>query len=206
METTFSHYLDPPSIALIIPIIDYNLKGQNDELKKKASHVIGAISMILQNYNDMISYSDIIIPDLKLALFDGNPSCRNEIAKTVGALIHILGLSYLNDMLSWITQFLEKESETVQRSGAAQAYAEILVNFGENIMEKYLKKIIDKIKEGNYIVKEGYLSLFVFLPGCLGDKFEKYFKDIFILIIESFSDEHEIVRKRITIDKDSLLK
>ena len=112
--------------------------------------------MILQNNNDMISYSDIIIPDLKLALFDGNPSCRNEIAKTVGALIHILGLSYLNDMLSWITEFLENESETVQRSGAAQAYAEILVNFGENIMEKYLKKIIDKIKEGNYIVKEGY--------------------------------------------------
>ena len=194
METTFSHYLDPSSIALIIPIIDYNLKGQNDELKKKASHVIGAISIILQNNNDMISYSDIIIPDLKLALFDGNPSCRNAIAKTVGALIHILGLSYLNDMLSWITDFLEKESETVQRSGAAQAYAEILVNFGENIMEKYLKKIINKIKEGNYIIKEGYLSLFVFLPGCLGDKFEKYFKDIFALIIESFSDEHEIVR------------
>ena len=29
LETEFSHYLDPPSLALIIPILDYNLKSQN---------------------------------------------------------------------------------------------------------------------------------------------------------------------------------
>ena len=32
------------------------------------------------------------------------------------------------------------------------------------------------------------------MPGCLGDKFEKYFELIFPLIIECFSDEHENVR------------
>ena len=194
LETQFNHYLDPPSLALIIPIIDYNLRGLNNELKRQASHIIGSIQLLISNYKDLIQYSDIIIPDLKTALFDGNPKCRNEIAKAIGALTKSLGPSYLEDMLKWIVSFLEKETDTVQRSGAAQAYAEILVSFGDNYIDKHLSRLINKIQDGDYIVKEGYLSIFVFLPGCLGDKFEKYFDLIFPLIIEAFSDEHENVR------------
>ena len=194
LETTFNHYLDPPSLALIIPIIDYNLRGLNNELKRQASHIIGSIQLLIANNKDLIQYSDIIIPDLKSALFDGNPKCRNEIAKAIGALTKSLGPSYLEDMLKWIVSFLEKETDTVQRSGAAQAYAEILVSFGDNYIDKHLSRLINKIQDGDHIVKEGYLSIFVFLPGCLGDKFEKYFELIFPLIIEAFSDEHENVR------------
>ncbi len=194
LETQFNHYLDPPSLALIIPIIDYNLRGLNNELKRNASHIIGSIYLLVSNNKDLLQYSDIIVPDLKSALFDGNPKCRNEIAKAIGALTKCLGPNYLEDMLKWIVSFLEKETDTVQRSGAAQAYAEILISFGDNYIDKHLIRLINKIQEGDHIVKEGYLSIFVFLPGCLGDKFEKYFELIFPLIIESFSDEHENVR------------
>ena len=194
LETEFKHYLDPPSIALIIPIIDYNLKIQNDTLKRQASHIIGSLQNIISNTNDLVQYKDIIVPDLKGALFDSNPDCRNTIAKSIGALTKSLGAEYLEDMIKFLVSFLEKESETVQRSGAAQAYAEILVSFGDAYIDKHLMHLISKIQEGDHVVKEGYLSIFVFLPGCLGDKFEKYFELIFPLIIEAFSDDHENVR------------
>ena len=97
-------------------------------------------------------------------------------------------------MMKWLEGFLENESDTVQRSGAAQGYAEIIVSFEESYIDKHLMRIINRIQEGDHIKKEGYLSVFVFLPGCLGDKFEKYFELIFPLIIEGFSDEHENVR------------
>ena len=194
LETEFKHYLDPPSIALIIPIIDYNLKSQNDLLKRQSSHIIGSLPNIVSNNDDIIQYKEIIVSNLKAALFDSNPECRNTIAKSIGALTKTLGPDYLEDMIKYLVSFLEKESETVQRSGAAQAYAEIIVSFGENYIDKHLMHLISKIQEGNHVIKEGYLSIFVFLPGCLGDKFEKYFELIFPLIIEAFSDEHENVR------------
>lgn len=97
-------------------------------------------------------------------------------------------------MQEWLRKYLETDSETVQKSGAAQAYAEILESFGESFIEKNLPFIINKVQEGDNIVKEGYLSIFVFLPGCLGERFEKYFDLVFPLIIEGFSDDHENVR------------
>lgn len=97
-------------------------------------------------------------------------------------------------MFGWLNQFLEKETDTVHKSGAAQAYSEILVAYGEAFIDKQIPLIIAKVRENDHIVKEGYLSIFVFLPGCLGDRFEKYFDYIFPLVIEAFSDEHENVR------------
>jgi hypothetical protein len=97
-------------------------------------------------------------------------------------------------MLKWIRGYLEKESDTIQRSGAAQAYAEIMIAYGEAYIDKMLPQIITLIRENNRHTKEGYLGIFVFLPGCLGDKFEKYFDFLLPLILEGLSDEYENVR------------
>ena len=69
-----------------------------------------------------------------------------------------------------------------------------MVAFGDAFIDKEITKIISKIQEGDHISREGYLSIFVFLPGCLQEKFEKYFELVFPLIIEGFSDDHENVR------------
>ena len=100
----------------------------------------------------------------------------------------------LTEMMTWLESFFNERHDAVKRSGAAQGYAEIIVSFDESFIDKHLMRIIHKIQEGNSIQKEGYLSVFVFLPGCLGDKFEKYFELIFPLIIEGFSDNDEKVR------------
>ena len=69
-----------------------------------------------------------------------------------------------------------------------------MISFGDQYIDNYLVRIIQKIQEGDSIIKEGYLSIFVFLPGCLEEKFERYFELIFPLIIEAFSDENQNVR------------
>ena len=48
-------------------------------------------------------------------------------------------------MLKWIRSYLEKESDTIQRSGAAQAYAEIMIAYGEGYIDKMLPQIITLI-------------------------------------------------------------
>jgi hypothetical protein len=159
-----------------------------------AAHLIGSIANLISNPLDIYQYIDIIIPNLKVALFDSIPECRNAMAKAIGSLTKSLGMSYLQEMISWVKTFLESESDTVQKSGAAQAYAEMLVAFGEGFIDKHILHIISKVQESDHISKEGYLSIFVFLPGCLQERFEKYFELIFPLIIEGFSDEHENVR------------
>ena len=61
MEKQFFHYLDPPSLALIIPILDYNLKSQNLELKRISAHILGCLQVLIQDQNDLIQYMDIIV-------------------------------------------------------------------------------------------------------------------------------------------------
>lgn len=194
LETDFKHAIDPPSLALIIPIIDYNLKVDNENLKKMAAHVIGSIANLIIDPIHIFHYLDIIMPNLKVALFDGIPECRNAMSKAIGSLAKSLGEEYLKEIIIWLDQFLSNQSETVQRSGSAQAYAEILVAMGDGFVDKTLPNIISKIQDNDHVAKEGYLSIFVFLPGCMGEKFEKYFDLIFPLIIEAFSDDHENVR------------
>lgn len=194
LETRFKHAIDPPSLGLIIPIIDYNLKILNDKNKMMTAQLIGAICSLISDPKMIHPYLDIILPNLKDALFDSSPDVRNAIAKAFGGLTKSLGELYKHEIINWVSYYLEHDVEMVQRSGAAQAYAEILIAFGEENIENNLPGLVEKIQQPNKIHKEGYLSIFVFLPSCLGEKFEKYFDHIFPLIIDGFSDDNEKVR------------
>ena len=89
LETSFKHAIDPPSLALIIPIVDFNLKVNHEDLKRMAAHVIGSIANLIINPVDIYQYIDIIIPNLKIALFDSSPDCRNAMAKAIGSLTKV---------------------------------------------------------------------------------------------------------------------
>ena len=194
LNTKFQHAIDPPSLGLIIPIIDYNLRINNEENKKMAAHLIGAISFLIKTPEIIYPYLDIILPNLKDALFDSSPDVRNAMAKAIGSLTKSLGDDYKHEIINWVSHFLETECDLVQRSGSAQAYAEILLAFGEDNITKSLPLIISKIQQDNKVWKEGYLGIFVFLPSCMGERFEIFFDYVFPLIIDGFSDDSEKVR------------
>jgi len=92
LETDFKHKMDPPSLALIIPIIDYGLKIPEEGTKKMAAHMVGSIANLVTNSNDIVPYLEIIMPSLKNTLFDSIPECRNAVAKAIGALIFVINI------------------------------------------------------------------------------------------------------------------
>ena len=194
LETNFNHKLDTPTLALIIPILDYNLKSQNDKLKKMASHILGSLPEILINKYDLNKYENILIPDLKNCIFESSPETRNELSKTFGKLYEIFNKK--DEIKSFIIKYLENEREINELTACAQLYSEILFNDKENLKEN-LNKIIEKIKNGNDLIKEGYLSIFVFLPNCFESKenFHEIFDLIFDIIIKHFSEKNENIRK-----------
>ncbi len=41
LKTQFVHYIDIPSLSLIIPIVDYGLRSRESKLKEHAAQVVG---------------------------------------------------------------------------------------------------------------------------------------------------------------------
>lgn len=55
LQTRFVHYIDAPSLALVIPIIDYALKQKREsEAKIHACQVVGSISTVIKDPKDII--------------------------------------------------------------------------------------------------------------------------------------------------------
>lgn len=55
LQIQFVHYIDAPSLALVIPIIDYALKQKRDsENTQKACQIVGSISQLIKDVNDII--------------------------------------------------------------------------------------------------------------------------------------------------------
>lgn len=48
MATSFAHYIDGPSLALVIPIIERGLKERSTEVKKRAAHTLGNMAALTE--------------------------------------------------------------------------------------------------------------------------------------------------------------
>lgn len=48
METSFAHYIDAPSLALVIPIIERGLKERGSDIKKRAAHIVGTFTTLTE--------------------------------------------------------------------------------------------------------------------------------------------------------------
>ena len=73
LKTRFSHYIDAPSLSLIVPIIDYCLRGRVSELKEGACQVLGSIIEIILNPSDILPYLKILAVGIKTAVCDPLP-------------------------------------------------------------------------------------------------------------------------------------
>lgn len=57
LKQQFIHYIDAPSLSLLIPVIDYGLRSKtNEESRKKAAQIIGTISHLIKNPADLQPY------------------------------------------------------------------------------------------------------------------------------------------------------
>lgn len=108
LKTQFVHYIDVPSLSLIIPIVDYGLRSRESKLKENAAQVVGKIATfntfiikniiflgtithLIKDIKCLLPYNEILINALKIAICDPISDVRTIAAKAFGSLARKLG-------------------------------------------------------------------------------------------------------------------
>lgn len=119
LETKFVHFIDAPSLALIMPVVQRAFQDRSTEIRKMAAQIMGNMYS-LTDQKDLQPYLPSILPGIKLSLLDPVPEVRSVSAKALGTLIASIGENGLNEIISWLMEKLVSEQSSVDRSGAAQ--------------------------------------------------------------------------------------
>ncbi|KAJ3137204.1 translational activator of GCN4 [Physocladia obscura] len=194
LETSFVHYIDSPSLALIVPILQRGLIERVTETKKKAAQIMGQMAT-LTDQKDLIPYLEILLPGLKEVLVDPVPEARAISAQALGSMFSKLGESNFPDLVSELLETLKSETSAVDRAGAAQGLSEILNGAGLERLESLMPEILNYAMSPRTYVREGFITLLVFLPATFGSSFQPYIGGIIPPILRGLADETDSVRE-----------
>lgn len=134
------------------------------------------------------------MPLVHVVLVDPVPEARATAAKALGTLIERLGEANFPDMVSNLLQTLKTDTSGVDRQGAAQGLSEVLSGLGMERMEGLLPEVIASVSSPRPYVREGFMSLLVYLPATFGHRFTPHLARIIPPILNGLADSEELVR------------
>ena len=143
---------------------------------------------------DLISHLPILVAGLKVAVVDPVPTTRATASKALGSLIEKLGEDALPDLIPGLMQTLKSDTGAGDRLGSAQALSEVLAGLGTGRLEETLPTILQNVASSKPSVREGFMSLFIFLPVCFGNSFANYLSKIIPPILSGLADDVESIR------------
>ncbi|KAJ8263285.1 hypothetical protein COCON_G00157420 [Conger conger] len=195
LDTKFVHFIDAPSLALIMPIVQRAFQDRSTDTRKMAAQIIGNMYS-LTDQKDLSPYLPSVIPGLKASLLDPVPEVRTVSAKALGAMVKGMGESCFEDLLPWLMETLASEQSSVDRSGAAQGLAEVMAGLGVEKLDKLMPDVVQTASKVDIAshVRDGYIMMFIYLPLTFGDKFTPYVGPIIPCILKALADENEYVR------------
>ncbi|XP_011149210.1 eIF-2-alpha kinase activator GCN1 [Harpegnathos saltator] len=196
LDTQFVHFIDAPSLALIMPVVQRAFLDRSTETRKMAAQIIGNMYS-LTDQKDLTPYLPTIIPGLKTSLLDPVPEVRSVSARALGAMVRGMGESSFEDLLPWLMQTLTSESSSVDRSGAAQGLSEVVRGLGVEKLHKLMPEIISTAERTDIAphVKDGYIMMFIYMPSAFTTEFTPYIGQIINPILKALADENEYVRE-----------
>ncbi|KAH9856756.1 ARM repeat-containing protein [Lenzites betulinus] len=194
LKTSFMHYIDHSSLALVIPIIERGLRERGAETKKKAAQIVGNLASLTDS-KDFVPYLSRILPMVHVVLADPVPEARATAAKSLGTLVERLGEVHFPDLVPGLLRTLKTDTSGVDRQGAAQGLSEVLAGLGMDRMEGLLPDIIANAQSPRSTVREGFMSLLVFLPATFGTRFQPHLPKIIPPILNGLSDSEDYVRE-----------
>lgn len=192
IKVSFIHYLDPPSLALVVRILERGL-GDRSATKRKSAQIIGSLAHLTER-KDVISYLPILVAGLKMAIVDPVPATRATASKALGSLVEKLGEDALPDLIPGLMSTLKSDTGAGDRLGSAQALSEVLAGLGTGRLEEILPTILQNAASPRPAVREGFMSLFIYLPACFGNSFAVYLSKIIPSILSGLADEVESIR------------
>jgi hypothetical protein len=193
IKVSFVHYLDAPSLALVVRILERGLADRS-ATKRKSAQVIGSLAHLTER-KDLISHLPILVAGLKVAVVDPVPTTRATASKALGSLIEKLGEDALPDLIPGLMQTLKSDTGAGDRLGSAQALSEVLAGLGTSRLEETLPTILQNVASTKASIREGFMSLFIFLPVCFGNSFASYLNRIIPPILSGLADEVESIRE-----------
>ncbi|KAK2365272.1 protein ILITYHIA [Trifolium repens] len=194
LQTTFVNSIDAPSLALLVPIVHRGLRVRSADTKKRASQIVGNMCSLVTEPKDMIPYIGLLLPEVKKVLVDPIPEVRSVAARAIGSLIGGMGEENFPDLVPWLFETLKSDNSNVERSGAAQGLSEVLAALGVAFFEHVFPDIIRNCSHQKASVRDGYLTLFKYLPRSLGVQFQNYLPQVLPAILDGLADENESVR------------
>lgn len=193
INTSFVHAIDAPSLALVIPLLHRGLTERSTATKKRAAQIVGSICSLVDQ-KELIPYMDVLLPDVKATLVDPIPEVRAISSKAIGALIKALGEEQFPDVVPFLLDSMKTDAGPVERAGAAQGLADVLAGLPPSRLEALLPEIVALTAHPKANVREGFLSVFLFLPAAFGMRFQAYLPQALPCILQGLADETEVVR------------
>ena len=193
IKVSFIHYLDSPSLALVVRILERGL-GDRSATKRKSAQIIGSLAHLTER-KDLISHLPILVAGLKQAVVDPVPTTRATSSKALGSLVEKLGEDALPDLIPELMSTLKSDTGAGDRLGSAQALSEVLAGLGTGRLEETLPTILQNVASSRPSVREGFMSLFIFLPACFGNSFAAYLSKIIPPILAGLADDVESIRE-----------
>ena len=194
IQTQFVHYIDGPSLALIIHVIHRGMHDRSANTKRKACKIVGNMA-ILVDTKDLIPYLQQLIEEVEVAMVDPVPNTRATAARALGALVERLGEEQFPDLIPRLLDTLKDESKSGDRLGSAQALAEVISGLGIAKLEELLPTILDGVSSSRTYIREGFMPLLLFIPICFGAQFAPYINQIIQPILAGLADVDEDIRQ-----------
>ncbi|KNC80222.1 hypothetical protein SARC_07418, partial [Sphaeroforma arctica JP610] len=194
LDTNFVHFIDAPSLALIMPVLHRALKQRSTETKMWAAQIIGNMSS-LTNHKDLQPYLNIVLPGLREVLVDSSPAVREVSAKALGTMVQGMGEESFSELIPWLVETLKSPGNSaVDRSGAAQGLSEVLYGLGSERLERLLPDIIANCSAKEAYTREGFMMVLFFTPSSFGDDLLPFVPVVIPPILKGLADEAENVR------------
>lgn len=196
LNTKFVHFIDAPSLALIMPVIERAFRDRSTETRKMAAQIIGNMYS-LTDHKDLSPYLPSIIPGLKASLIDPVPEVRSVTARALGAMVKGMGEEITEQLVPWLMETLITEASSVDRAGAAQGLAEVIGGLGIEKLHSFMPQVIATAEQTEIAphVRDGYIMLFIYLPIVFNQDFVPYIGKIITPILKALADENEFVRE-----------
>ncbi|KAL8690219.1 MAG: hypothetical protein Q9218_004282 [Villophora microphyllina] len=193
IKVSFVHYLDAPSLALVVRILERGL-GDRSATKRKAAQIIGSLAH-LTDRKDVTPHLPVLVAGLRLAAVDPVSATRATSSKALGSLVEKLGEDALPDLIPDLMTTLKSDTGAGDRLGSAQALSEVLAGLGTGRLEDTLPTILQNVRSSKPSVREGFMSLFIYLPVCFGNSFANYLSKIIPPILSGLADDIESIRE-----------
>ncbi|KAJ2697413.1 translational activator of GCN4, partial [Coemansia spiralis] len=123
LYTAFIHYIDAPSLALVMPILQRGMRARAAMTKRNAAQIMGSMAT-LTDPKDLAPYLDALVPLVRAVLVDPVPEARATAAKALGSLVQRLKEDCFPSLVADLFAALKGDASGVDRAGAAQGLSE----------------------------------------------------------------------------------